>query len=128
MKTIIALIALAFSTFGYCQDTQATEKKAPTAFKQITPEAKFKNDVERDSFTIYTVGGLKPYNHEETQAFEKKYNVTYHDFGCLAPGNMDFHSAYNRLVFQHFRTKWGNEWQKEIKDNAIGLYHWNQEK
>jgi hypothetical protein len=41
---------------------------------------------------------------------------------------MDFHEVYNRLVFEHFQTKWDSEWQKEIKDNAIGFYHWKQGK
>jgi len=128
MKTIIAIIFILTFTFGHAQETSKDETKKTLAFRQIKPEDKFASDVKRNSFTVYTVGGLKPYDHKTTEMFQKKYNVTYHNFGCIAPGNMDYYEQYNLLVFQHLNKKFSPGWEKDIKDNAIGFYKWFQAK
>lgn len=126
MKKLALLMALMLFTYSYGQDTpQDKEKKGP-AFARISPEKKFESDLKRNSFTIYTVGGLKPTHYKTDMAFQKKYTITYHDFGCLAPKTMDFYEQYNLLVFQHLSEKWGEEWKKDIKDNAIGFNKWTK--
>jgi hypothetical protein len=37
---------------------------------------------------------------------------------------MDYYEKYNALVYNYLKEKWGREWEKEIKDNAIGFYNW----
>jgi hypothetical protein len=128
MKTITAIIFILMFSLGYCQDASSGEVKKGIPFRQITPEDKFESDLKRNSFTIYTLGGLKPYNHEIVQSFEKKFSVNYHDFGCLAESNMDFYEKYNLLVYEHLTKKWGAEWEKDIKDNAMGFYKWKEAK
>jgi len=116
MKGIIcSIIICLFTGFVYAQVPCSKGEKAGIVMQ-------FGADIKNNTLKIYTLGGLKPYNQETTQAFEKRYNVTYHDFGCLAPGSMDFYNAYNLLVFKYFNEKYGNEWEKDIKDNAMGFY------
>jgi hypothetical protein len=69
-----------------------------------------------------------PSNYKIDQAFRKKYSVNYHDFGCLAPGNMDYYARYNLLVFDHLKNKFGKEWEKDIKENTLELYNWKNKK
>ncbi len=126
MKKILILMSLFYISIGYSQEPTPQEPKKAMAFRQISPEKKFDNDLKRNAFTIYTLGGLKPYNHEAIQAFQKKFHVKYYDFGCLAPANMNYYEKYNALVFTYLKEKWGNEWEKEIKDNAIGFYNWKE--
>ena len=129
MKNLALLVALMLFTYSYGQETpQEKGKKGPAFAKILTPEEKFENGLKRNSFTIYTVGGLKPSNFETDMAFQKKYAITYHDFGCLAPKTRDFYEQYNLLVFQYLSEKWDDEWQKDIKNNAIGFSKWRQSK
>ena len=128
MKTLTAILFILSLTFSYAQETTKSETTKAQPFRQIYPEDKFANDVKKNSFTIYTVGGLKPYDHKATEAFQKNYNVTYHNFGCIAPGNMAYYEQYNLLVFQHLTKTWGTEWKKDIQDNAVGFYKWSQSK
>jgi hypothetical protein len=60
MKNILILIVLFNIGVGYTQEPTPTETHKPMAFRQISPEKKFENDVKRNVFTIYTIGGLKP--------------------------------------------------------------------
>lgn len=126
MRTLmIVLLILAFSA-GYAQEAPNDETKKTIPFSQITPERKFENDVRKSSITIYTLGGLKPYGQKAIEAFQQKYSVKYHDFGCLAPGNMSYYEKYNLLVFNYLKDKWGEEWEKDVKDTAMGFYNWTQ--
>jgi len=128
MKIITAILFILSFTFSYAQETSRSETTKAQPFRQIKPEDKFASDLQKNSFTIYTVGGLKPYDHKAIEAFQKNYNVTYQNFGCIAPGNMDYYEKYNLLVFQHLTKTWGREWEKGIKDNSIGFYNWTQAK
>jgi hypothetical protein len=110
MKTIIAILFTLIFSFSHGQKT------TPGETKKAIP------------FTIYTLGGLKPYNNEVTESYQKKFNIRYHNFGCIAPENMEYYEKYNLLVFQHLQEKWGEEWTKDIRDNTIGWYKWSQTK
>ena len=116
MKTIISLLIISlFTTGAYAQVPCSKGEHVPSYALQ------FSIDLQNNTLKIYTLGGLKPSDRKADAAFEKEYKVTYHDFGCLAPGNMEFFNAYNRLVFQYLSEEHENEWRKTIKDNAMGL-------
>ena len=123
MKSIIAIIFTFFFSGVYAQDRPVCTKG-----KSMTPEKQFQADIKKNDLKVYTVGGLKPSNHKVDTAFQETYGLTYHDFGCLAPSDMDYFAAYNLFVFQHLKEKWGNAWEKEIKDNAMGFYKWKEAK
>jgi hypothetical protein len=94
----------------------------------LTPEKQFQADLKNNDLKVYTVGGLKPSNHKVDTAFQETYRLSYHDFGCIAPPNMDYYTAYNLLVFRYLKEKWANAWEKDIKDNAMGFYEWKEAK
>ena len=123
MKTIVAIVLalLSFAVYGQSEP-------ACTRGQQQTAEVQFQKDLKNGSLKIYTVGGLKPSNHKVDTAFQETYKIEYHDFGCIAPPNMDYYASYNLLVFNHLKEKWGNSWEKDIKDNAIGFYKWKEAK
>jgi hypothetical protein len=124
MKPLIAIIFTLLVTGVYAQEQPVCTKGKDA----LTPEKQFEADLKSNNLKIYTVGGLKPYDHEAVQVFENTHGIHYHDFGCLAPSNMDYYAAYNLLVFQYLKEKSGNEWEKEIKDNAMGFYKWKEAK
>lgn len=125
MKTLAIVAFSLLSVICYAQNAPTGETKSIT-FRTISPEDKFQSDLKRNAFTIYTLGGLMPSNYDTDKAFQEKYNVNYHDFGCIAPPDMKFYITYNKLVFDYLKEKWGTEWQNDIKDNAMGLYNWKQ--
>lgn len=104
LKGIILKAFLLMSFLSYSQQSGRDENSKPLPFAQVTPEQKFKYDSKRNSFTIYTVGGLKPYSHEATETFQKKFDITYHDFGCIAPANMTFLKHITYLSFSTFKS------------------------
>lgn len=127
MKTIVLVAFMMLNGISYSQETANNDKPKTVVFAKIkTPEEKFAGDVSNGAIRIYTVGGLKPHDPAVTAAFQEKFGVTYHDFGCIAPGNMSYYYKYNVLVFQYLRETWGNDWQTHIKDNTIGLYKWKE--
>lgn len=123
MKVILTIVLAFLSLAGYAQS-----KPACTRGQQQTAEMQFEKDLKNGTLKIYTVGGLKPSNYKVDTAFQETYKLEYHDFGCIAPPNMDYYIAYNLQVFQHLRKKWGNSWEKDIKDNAMGFYKWKEAK
>lgn len=57
-------------------------------------------------------------------AFAKKYNLEFHDFGCIAPINFKEYETKNELVFEYLNKTFGKQWQNEIKPSAFGLEKW----
>lgn len=116
MKSII--ITLAFTllciTPGFSQ------------FKQETPQSKLENDIKNNTITLYILGGIAARVYEGDAAFREKYQVKFHDFGCLAPLDIDFYKKYNQLVFDYFNKQYGTGWQAEIRPNIVGWENWKE--
>lgn len=123
MKTIITITMMLFLTLGYAQQEQPACTKGRQA---MTPHKQFKQDLEKNTLKVYALGGLRRPDHDADTAFIKKYGIAYHDFGCLAPVNMEYFNAYNRLVFQYLKDKHGVEWEKDIRTSAMGLHNWKE--
>ncbi|MDP5001139.1 MAG: hypothetical protein NWQ15_04500, partial [Flavobacterium sp.] len=76
--TIIALL--------FCLALQAQEKKQNDTIKiEINSKTK----------TIYVLGGIASVITKEDMAFAKKYNIQFHDFGCIAPTNFKEYETKN---------------------------------
>ena len=86
------------------------------AFNGIAQEMKVK--------TIYVLGGIASTHTKEDIAFEKKYNVKFYDFGCIAPLNFEEYEDKNRHVFNYLKNNFGTQWQTEIKKSAMGFKKW----
>lgn len=117
MKAIITLIVVLFSITG---------SMAQTPIKQQTPQEMLKQDIKSNKVTLYILGGIAARVYKEDGAFCRKFKIGFHDFGCLAPLNLDFYSEYNQLVFDYLNEQYGTDWQKEIRKDILGWEKWKK--
>ncbi|MCK6608902.1 MAG: hypothetical protein L6Q46_11490 [Flavobacterium sp.] len=85
-----------------------------------------KIEINSKTKTIYVLGGIASVITKDDLAFSKKYNIQFHDFGCIAPTNFEEYEAKNALVFEYLNKSYGNQWQKEIKPSVIGFEKWKK--
>ena len=96
---------------------QAQEKKQNDVIKI---------EVNSKTKTIYVLGGIASVITKEDLAFAKKYNIQFHDFGCIAPTNFKEFETKNELVFEYLNKTYGKQWQKEIKSSVLGFEKWKK--
>ena len=109
-KLIIIVLFFSFAI-------QAQEKKQNDTIKI---------EINSNTKTIYVLGGIASVITKEDLAFAKKYNVKFHDFGCIAPINFKEYEAKNALIFEHLNKVFGKQWQKEIKSSVMGFEKWKK--
>ena len=85
-----------------------------------------KIEIKSKTKTIYVLGGIAPVITKDDLVFAKKYNIQFHDFGCIAPTNFEEYEAKNALVFEYLNKSYGNQWQKEIKPSVMGFEKWKK--
>lgn len=85
-----------------------------------------KIEINSKTKTIYVLGGIASVITKDDLAFSKKYNIQFHDFGCIAPTNFEEYEAKNALVFKYLNKSYGNQWQKEIKPSVMGFEKWKK--
>lgn len=103
--------------FLFSFSIQAQEKKQNDTIKI---------EVNSNTKTIYVLGGIASVITKEDLAFAKKYNVKFHDFGCIAPTNFKEYETKNELVFEYLNKTFGKQWQKEIKSSVMGFEKWKK--
>ena len=101
----------------FCFQIQAQEKQAEINESKIIIN-------QKESRTIYIIGGIASSITNEDLAFAKKYNIQYHDFGCIVPINFQPYEAINAKLFEKLNIEFGLQWQKEIKRSAMGFEKW----
>jgi len=102
-------------SFLFTLASQAQEKK------QIET---VKIEINSSTKTIYVLGGIASVITKEDLAFAKKYNIQFHDFGCIAPTNFKEYETKNAMVFEYLNKTFGKLWQKEIKPSVLGFDKW----
>ena len=90
-----------------------------------TPQKQFTTDVENGNIRLYIMGGFVPAITDADRRFGKKYKVRFHDFGCTPPP-LDYYKEYNVLAFTYLKEKYGDSWQKEIRQNILGWDVWKK--
>ena len=85
-----------------------------------------KIEINSNTKTIYILGGIASVITKEDLAFAKKYNIYFHDFGCIAPTNFKEYETKNELVFEYLNKTYGMQWQKEIKLSVLGFDKWKK--
>ena len=108
---------LTIITLLFCLTLQAQEKKQNDTIKI---------EINSTTKTIYVLGGIASVITKEDLAFAKKYNMKFHDFGCIAPINFKEYEAKNALIFEHLNKVFGKQWQKEIKSSVMGFEKWKK--
>ena len=111
------IIQLIFLFFLASLGIQAQEKKQAETIKI---------EINSSTKTIYVLGGFAAVFTKEDLAFTRKYNLLYHDFGCVAPINFEEYEAKNAMVFEYLNKNYGKQWQKEIKSNVLGFEKWKK--
>lgn len=110
----ICLILIVLLTFTTVQSQE---------FKRISPEKQLSADIEKGNVRLFILGGFVPAITEADRKFEEKYKVRFHDFGCTPPP-LDYYKEYNVLAFNYLKEKYGDVWQKEIRENILGWDVW----
>jgi hypothetical protein len=90
-------------------------------------EEQFKTDLAATTVKLYTLGGFRPAITEEHQKNAEKYGITFYDFGCIAPPDLDYYREYNTFVFAYLTDKFGTIWQSEIPLEVLGFSKWKEE-
>ena len=85
-----------------------------------------KIEINSKTKTIYVLGGIASVITKEDLAFAKKYNIQFHDFGCIAPTNFEEYEEKNALVFEYLNKTFGKQWQREIKPSVLGFDKWRK--
>lgn len=86
-----------------------------------------KIEINSNTKTIYVLGGIASVITKDDLAFAKKYNILFHDFGCIAPTNFKEYETKNELVFEYLNKTYGKQWQKEIKQSVMGFEKWKKQ-
>lgn len=113
MKKLQLILVIFLFTFAI----QAQEKKQNDTIKI---------EINSNTKTIYVLGGIASVITKEDLAFAKKYNIQFHDFGCIAPTNFKEYEIKNELVFEYLNKTYGKQWQKEIKPSVLGFERWRK--
>lgn len=106
---------LTFLLFLAFLGIQAQEKKQNETIKI---------EINSNTKTMYVLGGIASVITKDDLAFAKKYNVRFHDFGCIAPENFEEYEVKNTLIFEYLNKNYGKQWQKEIKSSVLGFEKW----
>ena len=93
-----------------------------------TPQTKFEQDIKYNRVSLYILGGITASVYKGDAEFQQKYKITFYDFGCLAPSNIDFYKEYNKIVFEHLNKQYDTEWQDEIRKDILGWLEWKKKK
>lgn len=83
--------------------------------------------LKNNSIFLFLASVINPVTHEEDEIFEKKHQIYYKDFGCVAP-SYECMIQYNQRVFEFLNKKFGNKWQKEIRKDVVGFKEWRKNK
>jgi hypothetical protein len=71
-------------------------------------------------------GGIAPMVFVPTDyQFEQKFQVHYYEFGC-SPAENACMVSYNSRIFTYLSDKYGNQWLKLVRKDAVGLKEWKK--
>ena len=79
-----------------------------------------KIEINSKTKTIYVLGGIASVITKEDLAFAKKYNIQFHDFGCIAPTNFEEYEEKNVLVFEYLNKAYAQR-EPQIAELKIRL-------
>ena len=99
---------------------------ANLAHAQQSPEDKFKDDLENNKIKLYVLGGIASRATPADEKFSEKYNISYYDFGCLAPPDLNYYSSYNAAVLNYLEKNFESDWKKNIRKDIMGWHKWNK--
>ena len=84
-------------------------------------------DIKNKTIYLLIQGGIAPVVYSNDSIFEKKYNISYYDYGCVA-AKEDCILNYNMKIFDYLNNKYGKNWYKEVRKDIAGLREWKKRK
>lgn len=127
----ISSIGLTFSLFGQLESAADKDFNQSGAiqlnFIESIKEAKLlaKIDIENDIPFLLLHSGIGVVVYTTDDAFEKKYQVYYHDFGCLGSFE-EMMIAYNETIFEYLDLTYGSRWRRLIRKDVVGFKKWRK--
>jgi hypothetical protein len=83
-------------------------------------------DIEHGLVILLLSGGIAPRVFTTDSAFQAKYQVYFHDEGCVSSGQHKV-VGYNHVMFEHLHAKCGAAWLKEVRADVVGLTAWKKQ-
>lgn len=77
------------------------------------------DDIDSGEPSFLLQGGIAPVVYTTDEGFEKKYGITYRDFGCVAPTTRECLIKYNETIEAHLDKKFGRAWRLEVRKDLI---------
>lgn len=77
-------------------------------------------DISEGRIKLLLQSGEAPVVYLADSAFQKKYNLIYHDYGCISEPRTCM-LQYNRTVFEYLDQTFGRRWRREVRKDVIGL-------
>ena len=78
------------------------------------------DDIARNQTNIILSGGVAATVYPNQKEFEKKFNVTYFELGCLHVPHTCL-EEYNQEVFRYLDEQYGQAWRDLVRPDVIGL-------
>jgi hypothetical protein len=82
-------------------------------------------DIQNGMAFLLLAGGIAPTIIDTDPEFERKYKVYFYEFGCTGP-DYELIIAYNQVVFEYLNKQYGKKWQKEVRNDVVGLKDWRK--
>ncbi|MBT2560631.1 hypothetical protein J7E50_07270 [Pedobacter sp. ISL-68] len=78
------------------------------------------DDLKNGRVKFLIQGGFAPVYYKGQEIFEKKYNISYYEFGCVMPSDISI-KHYNKVVAAFMDRKFGKDWRKEVRKDIQGI-------
>lgn len=76
-------------------------------------------DIIQGKVRLVLIGGISPIYYEGQEVFERKYKLSYHEYGCTPPDEKCVRE-YNKAIFVYLDKQYGKQWRKEVRKDVIG--------
>jgi hypothetical protein len=78
------------------------------------------SDIKSGNIKIILSSGEAPIVYKTDKRFERKYNVSFSEYGCEAVAHESLYD-YNTTVFEYLDKKYGTKWRNQIRKDVVGL-------
>jgi hypothetical protein len=116
MITKIKLLLLCLILFA----GMTTFALGPESGTCVASKAEAQADLKKGKAQLMLQGGFAPVHIAGQELFERKYNLSYFDLGCVVPSSLCI-AHYNAEVAKFLDKKYGKAWRKEVRKDVTGL-------
>jgi hypothetical protein len=111
-------VLVSISLAGYAQDKSGNKLNESFIWSEVSTN-QARQDIEQGKAKLLLVGGIASIHYEGQEVFEKKYKVSYYDYGCTPPDEK-YVKEYNKAIFAYLDKQYGRKWRKQVRKDVIG--------